>query len=131
MADVFEVIQLGRTPEQAFDAAKEYAYYWYGHAGYTGTIAEKPGFTYGGKVSSYVFDRIVDDLRIGWSKDLPKLSKKIVNQWYDVFISVEGPALCLEVTGTRRREIKDHFGRKGTHDNVYLFCGRAPTKGEN
>jgi|8_EtaG_2_1085327.scaffolds.fasta_scaffold108037_2 hypothetical protein len=34
----------GKTPEEAFTNAVEEAQYDYGHAGYTGTIAEKPGF---------------------------------------------------------------------------------------
>lgn len=34
----------GKTPEEAFNAAREKALYDYGHRGYTGTIAEKRSF---------------------------------------------------------------------------------------
>ena len=34
----------GKTPEEAFKEAVEEAQYDYGHAGYTGTIAEKNSF---------------------------------------------------------------------------------------
>ncbi len=34
----------GKTATEAFRAAVEEARYWFGHGGYTGTIAEKTGF---------------------------------------------------------------------------------------
>ena len=34
----------GKTPEEAFKAARDKALYDYGHRGYTGTIAEKTSF---------------------------------------------------------------------------------------
>lgn len=34
----------GKTANEAFEAARDEALYDYGHAGYTGTIAEKHGF---------------------------------------------------------------------------------------
>lgn len=40
----FYYIAEGRTPEEAFRNAREDALYDYGHAGYTGTIAEKHEF---------------------------------------------------------------------------------------
>ncbi len=43
-AEEFFVQARGATPELAFSQAHEQAAYDYGHAGYTGTIAEKPGF---------------------------------------------------------------------------------------
>lgn len=41
----FEVIATGKTAREAFLSAVDEARYWNGHGGYTGTIAEKPGFT--------------------------------------------------------------------------------------
>lgn len=49
-ANDFETTALGRTPGEAFDAAHAEALYMDGHGGYTGTIAEKPGFTFFGTV---------------------------------------------------------------------------------
>ena len=40
----FETIATGKTAREAFLNAVNDAYYWSGHGGYTGTIAEKPGF---------------------------------------------------------------------------------------
>ncbi len=40
----FQCTAKGKTAEEAFRAAKGQAYYDYGHAGYTGTIAEKESF---------------------------------------------------------------------------------------
>ena len=43
-AEIFTTRAKGKTAEEAFRAAKEKAYYDYGHAGYTGSIAEKTTF---------------------------------------------------------------------------------------
>ena len=42
----FSTKSYGKTPEQAFNAAYEQACYEFGHGGYTGSIAEKPGFEF-------------------------------------------------------------------------------------
>lgn len=43
-ADTFFASAQGQTAKEAFDAAVKQAQYDYGHAGYTGTIAEKSEF---------------------------------------------------------------------------------------
>lgn len=43
-ATTFATSTSGADATEAFHTAKEQAYYDHGHAGYTGTIAEKPGF---------------------------------------------------------------------------------------
>ncbi len=43
-ASAFYTIAKADTAEAAFHIAKQEAYWDFGHAGYTGTIAEKPGF---------------------------------------------------------------------------------------
>lgn len=43
-AQSFIVTGYGTTPREAFDELVEQALYDYGHAGYTGTIAEKSSF---------------------------------------------------------------------------------------
>ena len=40
----FDTAAFGKTPQAAFNAAQDRARHDYGHAGYTGTIAEKYGF---------------------------------------------------------------------------------------
>jgi len=44
-AEVFTVYQEGENPDDAFWAAVDQSLYDYGHAGYTGKIAEKDEFT--------------------------------------------------------------------------------------
>lgn len=41
----FETTATGKTAREAFANAVSEAHYWSGHGGYTGTIAEKPGFS--------------------------------------------------------------------------------------
>jgi hypothetical protein len=43
-AEVFQQTASGKTPKEAFQKAVDEALYDYGHAGYTGTIAEKCSF---------------------------------------------------------------------------------------
>ena len=43
-ATQFTTEATGTTAEEAFRVAVDDAFYWNGHAGYTGTIAEKDGF---------------------------------------------------------------------------------------
>jgi hypothetical protein len=43
-ADTFRVTARAKTANEAFDMLYDQAKYDHGHAGYTGTIAEKPGF---------------------------------------------------------------------------------------
>tara|TARA_Y100001973_G_scaffold73212_1_gene106774 strand:+ start:561 stop:851 length:291 start_codon:yes stop_codon:yes gene_type:complete len=44
-ATTFQTLSSGATPDDAFDGAVSEAKYYYGHGGYTGTIAEKNTFT--------------------------------------------------------------------------------------
>jgi hypothetical protein len=43
-ADTFRVTARAKSAKEAFDMLYDKAKYDHGHAGYTGTIAEKPGF---------------------------------------------------------------------------------------
>lgn len=43
-AEIFIQVATGKNAVEAFNAAVEQAAYNYGHAGYTGTIAEKNNF---------------------------------------------------------------------------------------
>lgn len=43
-ANTFEMESRGKTAKEAFEAARERALYDHGHAGYTGTLAEKHEF---------------------------------------------------------------------------------------
>lgn len=59
-AQSFECEAQGKTMGEAFMSAVEDAYYWNGHGGYTGTIAEKPGATLFDVPLSELPERYVD-----------------------------------------------------------------------
>ena len=76
-----------KSAEEAFQAAKTESRFNFGHAGYTGTIAEKPSF-------------VVIPLPTGVdpedyaSKLIDKRDMRIDNKW--------GPAGCFEMTGNEK-----------------------------
>lgn len=76
----------GTTPQKAFDSAREAALFEYGHGGYTGTIAEKQGFSVLATVNTRkeavtMANELLDS-------DDPRVDDK----W--------GPAGCIVVRGT-------------------------------
>lgn len=64
-ADQFETHAYGTNASEAFDRATADARYDYGHAGYTGTIAEKPNFVIA-KVLTGTVDEAVDALEVSY-----------------------------------------------------------------
>ncbi|MGW5267165.1 hypothetical protein ACWEQ4_00805 [Rhodococcus sp. NPDC003994] len=84
----FTASAAGKTVEEAFAAATEQARYDYGHAGYTGTIAEKHSFT--------VIERTPQDpaaaAELAW-KLIDDDDPRIHNKW--------GPAGAIAVTENR------------------------------
>lgn len=134
-AQQFEHISLARTPLQAFDAAVAQAHYDWGHSGYTGTIAEKPGYVFAGPVSSRHCDRLVDYFNLairGWDTDskldrIPVRMRPVISKYAEAYDDKWGPAVCFEITGIRAVQIKEQYGRKGTMDKVYVFLGWAST----
>jgi hypothetical protein len=59
----FESSATGETVAQAFNTASNDAAYDYGHAGYTGTIAEKPGYHLIGVPTGYTAEQISEALQ--------------------------------------------------------------------
>jgi hypothetical protein len=81
-ADQFSVVSKGKNAEEAFSAAVRRAQYDHGHAGYTGTIAEKDAFVMidlpeGPDAKSYA-EKLIDDL-----------DGRVVDKW--------GPAGCIDL----------------------------------
>lgn len=81
-AEYFEQKAKGATAKEAFNNAVEQAQYNYGHAGYTGTIAEKHDF----KMLNWPADI---DLREFIESDEVQNSKLVNDKW--------GPAACIKV----------------------------------
>lgn len=134
-AEQFSNIALGRNPKIAFDKAVEDAQWNYGHAGCTGTIAEKPGYVLAGKVSSRHVDRLesyfdrhlygTGDIHGPAQGRIPERMRDVIAKFSDTYDDKWGPAVCFEVTGTRAVEIKKRAGRAGTMDKVWIFMGWA------
>jgi hypothetical protein len=68
-ATTFIQTESGKTAREAFENAREQAGYDHGHAGYTGTIAEKNDFTMfkvpEGKDADDYADELIDDDKLG------------------------------------------------------------------
>lgn len=99
-AELFIVESKGKSPGEAFETAVMEASYLYGHAGYTGTIAEK---------SSYTIIRPTEKEKEIFKDEedyadhlFEKGDKRIENKW--------GPAGCI---------------KSFTKENCYLFFGYA------
>ena len=106
-AETFYNSVIGKNAEEAFRDAVEQAQYDYGHAGYTGTIAEKESFVmvpFNGEATLENAEKYAEDLL--WHDD-PRVGDK----W--------GPAGCIELHDPRI-QLKD-----GQH--AYLFFGNAPS----
>ncbi len=75
----------GKTPNEAFQAAREQAAYDHGHAGYTGTIAEKHEFVV------IPFTEIPEDMTPSQyaGKLMEDSDERVDNKW--------GPAGCIQV----------------------------------
>jgi len=106
----FYVRATGSNAEAAFMAAQAEARYEYGHGGYTGTIAEKDGYTIFPVPKGFTAVEVSDALLRG---DDAKRAEMGGSRWAETIISCWddkwGPAVAL-------------------HDkdaNEWLFCGMA------
>lgn len=140
--DTFGVIQTARTPDQAFSLARQEALYWWGHAGYTGTIAEKDGYRVVGQINSrhapyletYLiraedwYRRREHKNRSKLPKGIPESAAPLFIEAIPIYVNESGPAVCFQITGTLARQIKADMGRKHTWDKVWWFGGRSPVR---
>ncbi len=94
-AQTFTVRESGESPEDAFSAAVEQAQYMYGHAGYTGTIAEKGSFT------------LIPESEVG-DEDPMEFADELINNRDHRINDKWGPAGAIK-----------------TGENSYLFFGWA------
>lgn len=151
-AEFYDTIELGTSARAAFNAAHDEATYLYGHAGYTGTIAEKQGWKYVGKLPP----RVTTERFLTWAQNYEewkrngrwttwrgkpaiKAVKHRVNplpaKWRgthleDMILMFNevaddkwGPIACVEANeGERARTIKGMRGLK-RGTKVYLFAG--------
>jgi hypothetical protein len=94
-AETFIVETEGRNAKKAFNKARDEACYLYGHAGYSGTLAEKTSFIMIDDVPANVtdFEAYADDL-------IERGDSRIDDKW--------GPAGCIDC-----------------RDGTYIFFGWA------
>lgn len=81
-AEVFIEVSRGKDAQEAFDAAVKGAQYDYGHAGYTGTIAEKTEFVMIDCPENKDPEEYAEDL-------IDESDDRIRNKW--------GPAGCIKL----------------------------------
>lgn len=95
-ASTFENIAKGKTAAEAFDACVEEARYDYGHAGYTGTIAEKGSFV------------MIREPKCNTVDEAIALANKLIDEGDPRIDDKWGPAGCIPLP-----------------DNQFLFFGWA------
>ena len=105
----------GETLLEAFDGVREEAFYWHGHAGYTGTIAEKDEVVAYRNTSNLTFeeaDAMFVALDMSWEKTpdivIERFGKVVADEMVSNFNDKWGPAVAF------------YLG-----DNRWYFCGRA------
>lgn len=109
-AEQFESIAKGATIEEAFQKARDEAFYEYGHRGYTGTIAEKQEFrvfTVPENVLPRTFARWVSE-PTQYVDEIPHKLLDYVNQAADIYDDKWGPAVAIKL-----------------EEGEWLFCGWA------
>ena len=112
-------IGIGKTPNEAFNHLSEEARYQHGHGGYTGTIAEKPGFqllsTPPGVaaldmakwVASYVPREYRDEpWNKNWKKEYPDTLESQIRRSHEIWSDKWGPALAYEIKGEELEAFK-------------------------
>lgn len=128
-ADNFQTFALGKTPGIAFDRAVAEAQYQYGHGGYTGTIAEKNGFKLAGEINTFHIDKLEDCFWVAINGErlgkIPAPIREMVVKFAPIYEDKWGPAVCLQLTGTRSHQIKRDRGVPKTWDKVWVFMGMA------
>lgn len=83
-SSTFSIIETGKTARDAFKTAVKQAQYDHGHAGYTGTIAEKTDFIM---------------LTVPAGETWQKYSKKLLDTQGSPIDSKWGPAGCIDLGG--------------------------------
>ena len=107
-AEQFYSTAKGKTPRDAFKSAHADACYEYGHGGYSGTLAEKGGYTMSNKpddISGSKWSDMVDEFD---EEDKDQAHYRELKRDFEVYDDKWGDALCIE-----------------NGDDEYIFCGWA------
>jgi hypothetical protein len=81
-AQDYEVVVTGKTAKEAFGKAVEEARYYYGHRGYTGSIAEKSEFVL---------------INVPEGRNPQEYARELVNNEDERIADKWGPSGCIEI----------------------------------
>ena len=102
----------GKTTEEAFKSAVERAEYDHGHAGYTGTIAEK---------DSFLMVKLPEHKDpIDFANELIKGNNEVSDKW--------GPCGCIEIPNSLYKRIEEQcyiIHSQSPNDKLFIFFGWA------
>lgn len=140
----FTEVSHGASAAEAFNRAKEAAYWEHGHGGYTGTIAEKPGFVTiknhfaaGGVSAEKLAEKIASaDMHVNstfggregqaaYLSLVKKYGRQVANEIVEVYTDKWGPCVAIPVTGKMEADYRKANDLVGKQTQVWLFCGWA------
>ena len=99
-----------KNAREAFNEAVEEAEYDHGHEGYTGTIAEKRSFSM---------------VEVPKGKQPEKFAYECMNDEDHFCQDKWGPAACVEITGTKLKELRGEYYKGKRNFHAYYFFGWA------
>lgn len=100
-AEQFTVIREGDTANAAFLEARDDAAWDHGHGGYTGTIAEKDGFTLFHPAPGFNPEEVMDDIARGDFDAVEKALGSRAQEAIDTFDNKWGDAVCIPLGENR------------------------------
>jgi hypothetical protein len=118
-AEQFEQHAGGETVAQAFDTAVKDAQYDYGHSGYSGTIAEKPGYHLIGVPVGFTHNDMIDamsralygeEITPAWAAFIANVGESEAARVAEIFDEKWGPCIAMRMQG---------------HPNRWCFAGYA------
>jgi len=113
-AETFMNVVHAVTAKEAYQQAKQQACYEHGHGGYTGTIAEKSGYTMSNKPDEIDADDWVEMIEGFDEDDTDQKHYSELKKDFGVYDDKWGDALCIDCG---KVEGKDY--------NKYILCGWA------
>ena len=123
----FFQIAIGKDADTAFRTAKGEAQYDFGHAGYTGTIAEKHSFIiYDAppNMSAFKYAEMIENGNCNLFKIDPMYADTL-KRAIDCFDDKWGASVCIPLIGKELKEYKQAHGLEKTRKKVFIFCGMA------
>lgn len=109
-AEQFWTVAFGKTADNAFKVAIKQAQYEHGHAGYTGSVAEKTSYILIPVPKGKDPKNYADEL-------LENEDRRIDDKW--------GPAGCIDITKEVKKDYKAKKKRWPRGKSAFLFFGWA------